>query len=400
MIKKFLATALMMACFGYVQPAFSAEAVRPEVGKPVQAALDLLKTKKSKEALAKVRDAEGVANKSPYEAYLVERVKAQVYMTAADGANAGRSLEAAAAMPGAPAGEKSTLLTTAASQYYSVRDYTKAAAIAAKFAQDPTMRTVYVQSLYLSGDFAGAAKALTIDVYEAEQAKRKPSEASLQMLAQAYLKQKDQANYGKAIEKLLANYPKKEYWLSVLYDAKQAPGMGDRLALDLVRLQRVTGTLRTAQEYEDAVALAIQQGHPLEAKKVFDEGMATKIMGQGAQAERHRRLGEMAIKAIAEDEKQLGKDDATAAAAKDGSQQVTIGYDYVLNGQVEKGLTMMEAGIRKGGMKRLDDAKLHLGYAYYIASQKAKALQAFKSVGGNDGASTLAGLWLIALGQP
>src|SRR5512135_2160203 len=45
---------------------------RPEVGKPIQAALDLLKHKRGKEALAKVQEADAVPNKSPYEAYLVE----------------------------------------------------------------------------------------------------------------------------------------------------------------------------------------------------------------------------------------------------------------------------------------------------------------------------------------
>jgi hypothetical protein len=399
MIKKYLATALVFAFVGAAHQVMAADSVRPEVGKPVQAALDLLKAKKSKEALAKIHDAEGVANKTPYEAYLVERVKAQAYMTAGDGSNAAKSLENAAGMPGAPAAEKNSLLTAAASQYYSARDYAKAGALASKFPQDQSMRTIYVQSLYLGGDFAGAAKVLSADIREAEQAKRKPSEESLQMLTQAYLKQKDQASYGKAIEKLLAYYPKKEYWQSVIYDAKQNSAMADRLALDLARLQRATSTLHTAQEYEDAVALALQQGFPIEAKKIFDEGMAAKIMGQGNQADRHRRLGDMATKAIADDNKQLGSEDAAANASKDGSALVNIGYNYVLHDQADKGLAMMEAGIKKGGMKRPEDAKLHLGYAYYVAGKKAKAAQAFKSVSGTDGAATLASLWNIVLSQ-
>jgi hypothetical protein len=399
MIKKYLATALVFAFVGTAHPVMAADTVRPEVGKPVQAALDLLKAKKSKDALAKIHDAEGVANKTPYEAYLVERVKAQAYLTAGDGVNAAKSFENAAGMPGAPAAEKNSLLTAAAGQYYSARDYAKAAALASKFPQDPSMRTIYVQSLYLGGDFAGAAKALSADIREAEQAKRKPSEESLQMLTQAYLKQKDQVNYGKAIEKLLAYYPKKEYWQSVIYDAKQNGAMADRLALDLARLQRATGTLHTAQEYEDAVALALQQGFPIEAKKIFDEGMAAKIMGQGNQADRHRRLGEMAAKAIADDNKQLGSEDAAANASNDGSALVNLGYNYVLHDQADKGLAMMEAGIKKGGMKRPEDAKLHLGYAYYMAGKKAKATQAFKSVSGSDGAAALAGLWTIVLSQ-
>ncbi len=63
-------------------------------------------------------------------------------------------------------------------------------------------------------------------------------------------------------------------------------------------------------------------------------------------------------------------------------------------GQVEKGLALMEQGIQKGGMSRPDEARLHLAIAYLAAGQKAKAIQAFKTVQG-DGTADLARLWLI-----
>lgn len=406
MLKRFLTTAVVMAltCTGLVPAAHAEEggksnAVRAEVGKPIQAALDLIKSKKGKEALAKVRDAEAVKDKTPYEAYLTERVKGQVYAASGDSLAAARAFEAAAGMAGAPAAERATMMTAAAGQYYGARDYAKASALASRAIKDgnndPAMRTIYVQSLYLSGDYAGTVKALAPEV----QGKGKPSEESLQMLAQAYLKLNDQAGYAKTVEKLLTSYPKKEYWQSVIYDAKQRGGLGDRLALDLSRLQRATGTIRSAAEYEDAIALALQQGYPIEAKTVIDEGTAAKVLGQGAEADRHRRLADMTAKQLAEDKKTLGSQDAQAAAAKDGAAQVSVGFNYVLHGQADKGLAMMEAGIAKGGLKRPDDEKLRLGYAYYLAGKKAKAVQTMKSVSGKDGAATLAGLWVIYLGQ-
>ena len=50
----------------------------------------------------------------------------------------------------------------------------------------------------------------------------------------------------------------------------------------------------------------------------------------------------------------------------------------------------MQQGIAKGKLKRADEANLHLGIAYLRAGQKAKAQQAFKSVGGTDGTADLA----------
>ena len=56
----------------------------------------------------------------------------------------------------------------------------------------------------------------------------------------------------------------------------------------------------------------------------------------------------------------------------------------------------MEQGIRKGGLaNRPQDAKLRLGIAYLMAGQKAKAIEAFNTVGGRHGAADLGRIWAI-----
>ena len=100
-------------------------------------------------------------------------------------------------------------------------------------------------------------------------------------------------------------------------------------------------------------------------------------------------------KQLADDQKNLSQGEAQANAAKDGAGLVNIGYNFVLNGQNDKGLAMMEKGIAKGGLKRPEDAKLHLGAAYLLAGQKAKAQQIFKTVQGADGTADLARLWVL-----
>jgi Flp pilus assembly protein TadD len=53
----------------------------------------------------------------------------------------------------------------------------------------------------------------------------------------------------------------------------------------------------------------------------------------------------------------------------------------------------MEAGIAKGGLKRPEDDKLHLGIAYLQAGNRSKAVQVLKTVQGSDGTAELARLW-------
>src|SRR5258706_9848134 len=100
------------------EPAPSGPTVRPEVGKPIQAAIELLKSKKGKEALAKVREAQAVGDRTPYENYLVERVLGQSAATAGEPAIAARAFENVATSPTSPEGGRRQLLAAAASPYH------------------------------------------------------------------------------------------------------------------------------------------------------------------------------------------------------------------------------------------------------------------------------------------
>lgn len=380
-----------------------AATVRQEIGKPIQAALDLIKNRKGKDALAKVREADAVKDKTPFETYLVERVRGQAAAAAGEASVAAQAFEAVANSAAAPVGERVQFLGAAAGQYYAAKDYGKAAESAARYFRDGgtdrSVRTIQIQALYLGNDFARAAKELMADIQSGEQAGRKPAEEQLQLLANAYLKQKDAAGYSAALEKLVAFYPKRDYWLAAIHNVTSLPGFSDRFALDVGRLKLATGTMRSAAEYVETAQLSLQAGFPAEAKKIVERGFAAGLLGTGPDAERHKRLRDMATRSLAEDTKSLEQEDAQAAAAKDGMALVNAGYNYVLHGRADRGLEMIEQGMRKGGLKRLDDARLLLGNAYQLAGQNQKSIQAFRTVHGTDGAAALARLWIVHLGR-
>jgi tetratricopeptide (TPR) repeat protein len=139
--------------------------------------------------------------------------------------------------------------------------------------------------------------------------------------------------------------------------------------------------------------LALQEGQAGEAKKLLDEGFASGLLGKSADAERQKRLLALATQRATDAPAALTAAEAEAEAAKDGNDLVRIGFAWTSLGQVDKGIALMQKGIAKGGLKRKDDANLHLGIAYLRAGQKAKATQAFKSVTGTDGTADLARLW-------
>jgi hypothetical protein len=76
--------------------------LRPEVGKPLQAAQDLIKGGKYREALAKVREADGVSGKTAAENLMVERMRLAAASGAGDADTAAKSFETVAPNVGGP----------------------------------------------------------------------------------------------------------------------------------------------------------------------------------------------------------------------------------------------------------------------------------------------------------
>ena len=123
------------------------------------------------------------------------------------------------------------------------------------------------------------------------------------------------------------------------------------------------------------------------------------MLGSAATDVKVNKLQEQVSKGLADDMKSLGQDEQRAAAAKTGVTPVNIGFNFVLHGQFDKGIALIEQGIAKGGLKNPEDAKLKLAVACLYAGQKDKAMQAFKSIGGSDGSEVLARLWLLRMIQ-
>ena len=386
---------------GCMSFAVAQESLRPEVGKPLQAAQDLVKAGRYKEALAKVRDADAVGGKSANETLMVERMRMAAASGAGDADTAARSYDVIAGSPKVPAADKLKMVESIAGSYYRAREYSKSMQWSQRYFRDggtsPAIRSMLVQSQYLAGDFAGAAKELNAEVAATEKAGGTPGEDRLKLLLNATLKLNDTNGYVHAVEKLVTYYPKKEYWVDLLSRMQRKTNFSDRFALDTYRLSLATGSMSTPGDFMEMAQLALQAGFPAEARQVLEKGFAAKILGVGAEAARHQRLRDLVQKTLDEDKKTLVADEAQARSAKDGTALVNVGMKQVFNGEKAKGLDLMQQGIAKGNLKRADDAKLHLGVAQVTAGDTAKALATFKGVGGADGSADLARLWALHL---
>jgi hypothetical protein len=380
-----------------------ADTVRAEVGKPIQAARDLIQAKKYKDAMAKVHEAEAVPNLTGYEKFVLDLTRGSAAQGSGDNDVAISSFEEVVATGRITGADQARLMAAISELYYQAKDYAKTIAWATRYQKeggtDPAIGQVLTQAYYLSGDYGNAARELRAEVDADEKAERVSSEDRLQFLASCYLKLNDNAGYATVLEKLVAHYPKKTYWADLIYRTQRRVGFSERLSLDLFRLQLATGNLAKPAEFMEMAELALQAGFPAEAKKVMEQGYAAGVLGKGPEAERHNRLRDLANRQAAQDAASIGKGDAEVNSAKDGDTLVAIGYNYVVNGQADRGLSLMEQGLHKSPLKHPEDAKLHLGLAYVHAGQKAKAVQILQTVRGTDGTAELARLWILQAGK-
>jgi hypothetical protein len=387
-------TLIAAGCLTVVQ----AQGMRPEVGKPLQQAGDLLKAGKAKEALAKVREADAVGGKTAAEQTTIDRMKAAAAQRAGDTATAIQALEALFDKVGG--GEKGQVAEQLAAAYAQQRNNAKANEWVGKaIAAGNNGGTIKQLQSYLqsaSGDYGAIAKDAAAAVNAAEQAGRRPEEGDLLRLADAQQRTGNNGGYSNTLEKLLLNYPKKDYWNAHLARLPRKPGFGDRFTLDVMRLRLASGTLSKTEDFMEMAQLALQAGLPAEGKKIIEKGFAAGALGTGAEADRHKRLKDLAEKKLAESKGAIAGQASEAGNEKDGNSLVQVGYAYVTLGEVDKGIELIESGIKKGSLKRPEDAKLRLGMAQLqSAKAKAKATQTLRSVQGADGANDIARLWVI-----
>lgn len=381
------------------------EQVRAEVGKPLQAARDLIKQKKFKEALAKLREVESVPNRTANENFLLEQMRASAAMQAGELGTAAKSTQFLISSGKLSAADQGRYAAGLASLYYQNKDYANAASWAQKSLAtapgDRTMRGLMIQSYYLAGDTGAAQREALADVQAAERAGQTPPEDRLQLLANLAAKGTDKQAYITSLERLIAYYPKREYWNDLLRRIEAKPGYNNRLALDMYRLRRATKTIDSGNDIFEMAQLALQERQAAEAKQVLDEGFANGMLGKGNDAERQRRLQNLANQRAAEAAQALPTAEAEAREQKDGEALVRIGMAYSGMGKHDKAIPLIEQGIAllqqdkgaKGKAGRVNEAQLHLGVALLRAGQKQKAAQALKAVQGTDGAADIARLW-------
>lgn len=355
---------------------------------------------------AAISAGEAVPTRTPYDSYVLTRMKVALASATKNDAMLTESLEAAIASSYLSKAELSEFVYTLANNYYVAKNYPKAIELYKRYQQEsstPEKATLSLnRAYYLSGDLASAKASLDKSIGAAEAAGKAPTEDDLRLISGVYDKSKDKEGYLRTLEKLVQYYPNPDLWADILQRLNNRKGFDDRLLrLDYYRLMALTTKNLDPEQYVEYVEQAMLSTSYAEAKKVADKGYETGALGQGGDAAKHKVMRDKAAKAAAEDAATIGNGEAGAAKAKTGQPLVNLGFTYVTMNQYDKGIELMQKGIAKGGLKGPKEVELRLGIAYVMAGRKDEALKVFESLKSTpDIVGDLARYWIMYVNGP
>jgi tetratricopeptide (TPR) repeat protein len=385
------------------------DTVRPELFKLLDPAQvkPLMDAKNYAEVQNRITQAEAFPDKTPYETYVMNRMKLSLATAKGDDQGSIAALEAIVASGKLPDADKPQFVQALGGMYYNAKNYPKAIEWYKRFQteypnQADAVTAPMVRSYYLSGDYANALKLLRPQLEATVKAGKTPSNEDLRLYASAANKVKDDAAYLYGVEQMIVYYPNDEVWMDAIYrGVVRKPGFQEATNYtDVLRLEFAAVKVMTPEMYTELAELALKDGFPTEAKKVVDAGYAAGVLGTGGSASAHAKLRDRATKEAANDAKNIASGEASATKSKTGAGLVNLGWAYVTMDQFDKGIGFIEQGIAKGGLKQPDEAKLRLGLAYLRAGQKDKAIATFQTVKAGGGLSDIAKYATVLANHP
>jgi len=389
----------LTASAAFTAPAYAAEkqTVSAKVGKPLKEAQDLAKQKKYKEAMAKIKEAQAMPGKTPYEENVINELTAYVAMSMGDYGAAANAYEATLNSGQLSAQQQKQRLDQLVKMYYQAKNYPKVIQTGNRYLKDigpnVDIALLIAQTYYVQKDYQHAIEAAQNLLKVASQTGQPVKEDWLKLLMSSqYALNKDEDRIA-TLEQLLARFPSQAYWQDML-NYVQSNASGDRQNLETFRLKAATGVLKD-KEYVEMAQLAMAVGLPGEAKTILDKGFSNKILGQGPSKDREQRLLNLANTQVAADQKALPDQDKEARASSSGDADVKLGETYLSYGEYAKAIEAIKRGLSKGNVKAPDEAQLILGRAYLGSKRSADAIAAFKAVPAKSKLSRIAKLWII-----
>ncbi len=358
-------------------------------------ALQAAVTAKDAAGISTALAAANAAAKTKDDKYVIAQLQLKAAVDAKDGAGIGAALEAMIASGGATQDELIPLHTNLGKQYYSAKQYDRAAAQFEKaVALNPGNSDAIVmlaETRKAQGRGPEAVALLQKGIASRVAAGQKPAEEWYKRaVALAYEGKMPVA--AQLSRDWVAAYPTPTNWRDTLRIYQTGSGLDDDVLIDMLRLQRATGSLAGESDYFRYANTAYTKGFPGEAKAVLEEGFAAKAIDRNRPI--FRDVLAAASAKTGADRASLPGLERAALASPAAKQALVTGDAYLGYGEWAKAAALYRAALSKSGVDA-SLANLRLGIALARSGDKAGATAAFKAVTGTR--ADIAKYWLLYL---
>jgi tetratricopeptide (TPR) repeat protein len=373
--------------------------ISAKLAKPMKAAQDALNAKQWQTALTKLGEASRIEGKTTFDQHMINEFQGFAYVRTGQMAEAGRELEAGLNSGCLADAEKPTRVRALAQIFYQLKNYDKSVEYGNRAIKngwaDADMYTLVGQAMYIKGDFKASRAFFADYIGDIEKRGQTPKENTLQLYMSSCVKLEDDACTTGALEKLVASYPKPEYWNNLVFSLLREGNSTDAQLLNIFRLAAGVDVLKKGDHFSEMAQLALEQGLPGEAQAVLEEAFAKNAFADQREKDKNTRLLQSAKTRAAQDRGSLDQQEKTTAANKVGDPDVKIGAAFLSYGDAQRAVTAINRGLGKGGVKNVDEANLLLGMANLKLGNKAEAAKAFKNVKADPKLTRVARLWLL-----
>jgi hypothetical protein len=379
-----------------------AEQVTKALVNQVREIQDLANAKKFPQALEKIDAIDKVPNKSAYDIHVIAQVKIFIYKNNGDTENLIKAIEVMLQSPFVKPDDKLTFTRAMGSLYDNQKNSEKARewwTKALTLKEDASLRESIALSYYFDKNYAEAAKLTQAIVDSDVAAGKTPKNDHLKILRSTYTQLEDNAKLMATRELFLTYYPDRLVWGDMLDAVRRAKDFDERWLLDWCRLAYQVGAFDKESQFMLYAQTAMEKEYPYDARAALESGFAANVLGKGENAARHKTMRDKANKRVEEEKnpKFQQKLENDVRTSKTGIGLVNLGTNYVVNNEAERGVKYIEEGIAKGGIRNMDEAKLHLIMGYLKAGNRTKADEIYKTLAPEQAASKLAKLWFTAI---
>jgi tetratricopeptide (TPR) repeat protein len=352
--------------------------VSAKVGVPLKAAQEAIQKKKWDQALAKIKEADGVSPKSTFDQYKINELLWYVYLQQGRNADAARVLEGQLGSGEMSAAERSQRTKTLAQLYFRSGSYGKATQYANQYLKsspgDRDMQTLLATSAYQQKDYKGAVAAANRVMKGGGQ----PSQELLQLVLRCNYELQDSAGTAATLDQLLKYYPSADTWSRVL-DGYFEQTKHDHELMALYRLAEDVGALNKPRQFTDMSQTLVIGGFAVEGQRIIEKGLAANLFS-GEDLNRAQRTLDAAKRKAEIERATLPKAAAMLAAAKTGEDMLAVGRLYFSAGDYARSVDALRKGLAKGGAVDADATNALLGAALARQGNKAEAAKAFDAI--------------------